>query len=134
MIVFDGECVLCSGFFRVIVKRDKGAKFSFATAQSSIGQELYETMGLPTDDFETNLVIMDGKIHQRLDAACAAVRNFGLIWRLLSLTRFLPPAIKDRLYFLIARNRYRLFGRYETCMVPTEDVKLRFLDGGFNAG
>ena len=69
VIVFDGECVLCSGFFQFMLKHDTAQRFSFATAQSQLGQQLYRALGLPTDDFETNLVIVDGLIYQRLDAS-----------------------------------------------------------------
>lgn len=133
IIVFDGECVLCSGFFQFVAKRDQAGKFSFATAQSQLGTDLYKALGLPTDDFETNLVVVDGQIYQRLDAACAAVRKFGPFWRVLALARYLPPVIKDPIYFLIARNRYKFFGRYQTCLIPTDDLKKRFLDGGLYA-
>ncbi len=127
LIVFDGECVLCSRFFQFVLKRDKAERFHFATAQSDLGQALYGALGLPLDDFETNLVIMDGQIYQHLDAVCAAVRDFGPIWRCLALVRFGPEWLKTRAYSLVARNRYRLFGRYETCMVPDCALKDRFL-------
>ena len=134
VIVFGGECVLCSGFFEFVLKRDGAAQFSFATAQSPLGQKLYHALGLPTEDFETNLVIVDGQIYQRLDAACAAVGNFNLIWRMLGTARFLPDLIKSPLYFLIARNRYRIFGRFQTCMMPSDEIKSRFLKGGYGVG
>ena len=129
LIVFDGECVLCSGFFRFMTERDKG-QFRFATAQSPVGQSLYDALGLPLDDFETNLVIVDATIYQRLDAFCMAMKTLGWPWRALGIARFLPRVLKDPIYHLIARNRYRIFGRYDTCMIPTPDVRARFVDGG----
>ncbi|WP_419738223.1 thiol-disulfide oxidoreductase DCC family protein [Ruegeria sp.] len=74
LIVFDGECVLRSGFFRFMLKRDKTRRFEFATAQSPLGQRMYMALNLPVVDYETNLVIVDGKVFQRLDAFAAAVR------------------------------------------------------------
>lgn len=130
LIVFDGECVLCSGFFRFILRHDRAGQFSFATAQSPLGQRLYSDLGLPADDFETNLVIVDGRPHQRLDAFAAAMRALPWPWPVLSLCRFLPRRLKDVMYFSIARNRYRLFGRFEACMIPSPEIRARFASGG----
>ncbi|WP_027243475.1 thiol-disulfide oxidoreductase DCC family protein [Leisingera daeponensis] len=133
LIVFDGECVLCSGFFRFMLRHDREGRFSFATAQSPLGQQLYRAHGLPTDEFETNLVIVDGRSHQRLDAFAAAMRALPWPWPVLSVCRFLPGWLKDPLYFSVARNRYRLFGRYDRCMIPSPEVRARFAAGGFGA-
>jgi predicted DCC family thiol-disulfide oxidoreductase YuxK len=130
-IVFDGECVLCSGFFRFMVARDKAQRFKFATAQSPLGQRLYSHLGLPTRDFETNLVVTDGVVHQRLDAFAAAMRKLPGFWWVLSICRFLPRIIKDPLYYVIARNRYAVFGRSPTCMIPDKTLQARFLPEGF---
>ena len=129
LIVFDGECVLCSGFFRFVTARDDG-RFMFATAQSDVGRGIYADLGLSQTDFETNIVMINGTTYQRLDAFCAAMRQLGWPWRVLSVGRFLPRFIKDPMYHLIARNRYRIFGRYDTCMIPTPDVRARFVEGG----
>jgi predicted DCC family thiol-disulfide oxidoreductase YuxK len=128
LIVFDGECVLCSGFFRTMVRLDRTERFSFATAQSPLGAALYEALGLPIRDFETNLVIVDGVIHQRLDAFAAAMAAVGWPWRVLSALRFIPRPIGDFLYHRIARNRYAVFGRYDTCMMPEPALKARFVE------
>ena len=130
LIVFDGECVLCSGFYRFMLKHDHKQRFAFATAQSPIGQQLYQALGLPMQDFETNLIIIDGTVFQRLDAFAAAMRALGGIWHLPALLRFLPNGLKDFTYHRIARNRYRLFGRYDTCMAPTQAQRARFIEGG----
>ena len=131
LIVFDGECVLCSGFYRFMLKHDRRQHFTFAIAQSPVGQQLYLALGLPTQDFETNLVITNGTIHQRLDAFTAAMRALGGIWHLPALLRFLPRWVKDFAYHRIARNRYRIFGRYDTCMLPTAAHRARFVNGGY---
>ncbi|WP_171174566.1 thiol-disulfide oxidoreductase DCC family protein [Ruegeria sp. HKCCD8929] len=131
LIVFDGECVLCSGFFRFMLHRDRARKFAFATAQSPLGQRLYRQLGLPIDEFETNLVIVRGRVHQRLDAFAAAMRALPGLWPLLSACRFLPKVVKDPLYHAIARNRYAIFGRYAQCMIPDAAVRARFAPEGF---
>ncbi len=131
LIVFDGECVLCSGFYRFMLKHDHAQHFAFATAQSPIGQQLYQALDLPTKNFETNLVITNGTIYQRLDAFAAAMRTLGGIWHLPALLRILPLWLKDFAYHRIARNRYRIFGRHDTCMLPTLAHRARFVKGGF---
>ncbi|MEL7099222.1 MAG: DCC1-like thiol-disulfide oxidoreductase family protein [Pseudomonadota bacterium] len=131
LIVFDGVCVLCSGFFHFMLKYDRGQRFFFATAQSEVGQGLYARLGLPTDEFETNLVIVDGVTYQKLDAFAAAMRAIGWPWRILAVAAYLPRALSDWLYNRIARNRYRLFGRTETCLVPRPELRARFVPGGF---
>ncbi|SFI86873.1 thiol-disulfide oxidoreductase DCC family protein [Jannaschia pohangensis] len=128
VIVFDGVCVLCSGFFRFVLRHDRAERFHFVTAQSDLGQAMYRDLDLPTDDFETNLVITDGRIHERLDAFAAAMRALGGIWSVAGLVRGLPAWAKDPVYHLIARNRYRIFGRTETCLLPAPGVRARFLD------
>lgn len=131
LIVFDGECVLCSGFFRFMLKRDKDQRFQFATAQSPLGQNLYSALGLPVNDFETNLVIVEGKVFQRMDAFAAAMRALPGAWPVLSVVRFLPRLIKDPLYHCIARNRYALFGRSKACLLPDDTLRARFALQGF---
>lgn len=129
LIVFDGECVLCSGFFRFIVRTDKTQRFHFAHAQSALGAQLYTALGMPTDDFETNLVIVDGMIHERLDAFAAAMTAVGWPYRALAIARFIPEPLKSVLYHRLARNRYAIFGRYDTCMIPDPALRTRFIDG-----
>lgn len=128
IIVFDGVCVLCSGFYRFVLRHDHAQRFRFVTAQSDLGQALYAALNLPTEDFETNLVITDGQIHERLDAFAAAMAALGWPHRLLAGLRWLPRVIKDPLYHLIARNRYRIFGRADTCLMPTPQTETRFIN------
>lgn len=128
LIIFDGECVLCSGFFRFMLRHDRAGRFAFATAQGQLGQDIYRALDLPTDAFETNLVVIDGVIYERLDAFAAAMRALGWPHRALGAVRYLPSALKDPAYHAIARNRYRLFGRYDHCILPTAETRARFLD------
>ena len=130
LIVFDGVCVLCSGFFKFMLRHDRQERFSFALAQADLGQACYAALGMPLDDFQSNLVIKDGWIHTDLDAFAAAMAGLSWPWKALSAMGWLPGVVKVPLYRVVARNRYRLFGRYETCMVPDAQVKARFLPGG----
>lgn len=127
VIVFDGVCVLCSAFFQFIVKHDRAGRFHFATAQGDTGQGLYRALGLPTEDFETNLVIVDGKVYTKAQGFGVAMSVLGWPWRILAPIRYLPRWLTNPAYHLVARNRYRLFGRTETCMMPSAELRSRFL-------
>lgn len=128
LIVFDGECVLCSGFFRFIVRADKAERFHFAHAQSDLGAEIYRALDLPVEDFETNIAIVDGVIYERLDAFAAAMRAVGWPWRALAAVRIIPEPLRSWLYHRLARNRYAVFGRYNVCMLPEPGLMRRFID------
>ncbi|MEM7522120.1 MAG: DCC1-like thiol-disulfide oxidoreductase family protein [Pseudomonadota bacterium] len=131
VIVFDGVCVLCAWFFRFMLRFDRKRRFVFATAQSEVGQGIYRALNLPLDDFETNIVIIDGLIYGHLDAFAAAMGTLGWPFRLLSVLRILPQSLAKSLYLSFARNRYQVFGRFDTCMIPSPEVQARFLAGGF---
>ena len=127
LIVFDGVCVLCSGFARFVIRRDDAARFRFATAQSPLGQALYRHYGLDPTDYETNIVIADGVAWGELDAAATVFARLAWPWRWLRAMRWIPEPLAGWLYRRVARNRYRLFGRRETCLVPPPDWRERFL-------
>ena len=128
LIVFDGECVLCSRFFRFILGVDKARRFHFAHAQSELGAEIYRALDLPVDEYETNIVIVEGRIYQRLDAFAAAMRAVDWPWKALAAVRLIPEPLRSWLYHRVARNRYAVFGRYDRCMLPDPRVTARFID------
>jgi predicted DCC family thiol-disulfide oxidoreductase YuxK len=128
LIVFDGICVLCSSFARMVVRLDRHRRFRFATAQSPLGQALYRKHGLRTDFYETNLVIIDGKTYQRLDSLIATADALGWPWRAARILRILPLPLRDRLYRLIAQNRYALFGRKDSCEIPSGELRDRIVE------
>jgi predicted DCC family thiol-disulfide oxidoreductase YuxK len=127
LIVFDGVCVLCSGFARFVVRFDAAGKFRVATAQSPLGEARYNQYGLRTDVYETNLVIVDGVAYQRLDSLIAVLALLGWPWRAARVLRMLPRPIRDRLYALIARNRYALFGKKANCDIPSAALRARII-------
>lgn len=127
LIVFDGVCVLCSGFVRFVLRHDRPDQFRFAAAQSTIGDALYRHYGLPTTPWDTNLLIAEGRLFTRSSAAIEITRRFGGLWSLIGLVRFVPRPWRDWLYDRIAGNRYRWFGRQELCLVPSPQQKDRFL-------
>jgi predicted DCC family thiol-disulfide oxidoreductase YuxK len=127
IIVFDGVCIFCSGFIKFVVRHDKRETFRFVIAQSALGQALYRHYGLDTREFETNLVIIDGRLHTKLDAFVQVLKRPRMPLPLFAVLQVLPRFVGDRLYDVIARNRYRLFGRTNDCMVPPPRLHARFL-------
>ncbi|MDO6725704.1 DCC1-like thiol-disulfide oxidoreductase family protein [Cognatishimia sp. 1_MG-2023] len=131
VIVFDGHCILCQHFFQFVLRRDRAEHYAFAVAQSDFGQQLYAELGLPGDRLETMLVVDGGTAYQKLDGVCAIMARLGGIWSVLGWMRVLPRPLKNLIYGIIAKNRFRLFGRRETCMVPSADLRDRFVPGGW---
>lgn len=118
LIVFDGECVLCSGSARFVLRRDRARRFLLTTAQDGAGQALYGALGLPRREFESMLVVEDGVVLSDSDAVLAVAAGLGWPWRLAGLARLVPAPLRDAAYRLVARNRYRWFGRRESCWRP----------------
>lgn len=127
LVVFDGVCVLCSGFAQFVVRRDRSRRFRLTAAQSPLGQALFRHYGLDPDEFETNLLIEDGRAYGKLDAFARIMAGLGGVMGVAAVTRAIPAAVGDPLYDAIARNRYRLFGRREVCMMPGEAWRDRVL-------
>ncbi|MER8632024.1 DCC1-like thiol-disulfide oxidoreductase family protein [Mesorhizobium opportunistum] len=127
LIVFDGVCVLCSGFVRMVVKLDRKSRFRFATAQSPFGEALFRKHGLRTDAYETNLVLVDGAAFTRLDSFVAVMAELGWPWRAAKALLLLPRPLRDWLYERVAKNRYALFGKKNSCDVPSAELRGRFL-------
>ncbi|HTV67644.1 MAG TPA: DCC1-like thiol-disulfide oxidoreductase family protein [Rhizobiaceae bacterium] len=127
LVVFDGVCVLCSGFAKLVLRLDRNDRFRFATAQSPFGEALFRRYGLPTDVYETNLVIIDGVPYQRLDSLVATMRALGWPWRAAKALDILPEGLRDWLYGRIAQNRYFLFGRKDRCEIPSGPLKDRLI-------
>ena len=128
VIVFDGVCVLCTGFARFVARRDRRLQFRFTAAQSRLGTALFRHYGLDPVNYETNLLIADGRAFGKMDAFAGIMRRLGGIWRVGGLADRVPVPFGEACYDRIARNRYRLFGRRETCVVPDQTWRARLLD------
>ncbi len=127
LIVFDGVCVLCSGFVRWVMRRDRAGVFRFTSAQGALGQALYRDLGLDTEQFETNLLVVDGVAYGKLRAVAEIVMRLGGGWRAAAVLRAVPAGVGDWAYDLVAMRRYRLFGRREACWLPTPDLADRVI-------
>jgi predicted DCC family thiol-disulfide oxidoreductase YuxK len=128
-ILFDGVCNLCNGFVQFVIARDPGARFRFAALQSAAAASLLRDAGM-TGPLPDSIVLVEGaRVHFRSDAALRILRRLRFPWPLAYGVVIVPRFIRDRVYDLIAARRYRWFGRRESCMLPTADLKRRFLDG-----
>ena len=128
LIVFDEVCILCSGFARFVARRDPDGRFRFTMAGSQLGQSLFRHYGFDPVNYETNLLVVDGRAYGKLAAFAGIMTRLGGGWRLAGVVRVLPARFADWLYDRIAQNRYRLFGKSETCMVPEADWRNRVID------
>ncbi|KUM24301.1 thiol-disulfide oxidoreductase [Mesorhizobium loti] len=127
LIVFDGVCVFCSGFVRLIVRLDTDKRFHFATAQSPLGEALFRKYDLATDNYDTNLAIIDGAAFTKLDSFVAVMAELGWPWRAARLLLALPRPLRDWLYDRVAKNRYALFGRNDSCEIPSAELRQRLI-------
>ena len=126
IILFDGVCNLCNGSVQFIIKRDQSSRFLFAPLQSAVGKRLLYENNLDPDQFESIVLLEQGMVYQRSDAALRVATHLrGMHW--VSVLRIIPRAIRDFVYNIIAKSRYRLFGRTDECMVPTPELRSRFL-------
>jgi predicted DCC family thiol-disulfide oxidoreductase YuxK len=128
IIVFDGICVLCSSWVNFVLRHDTQAKFRLLSAQSALGQALYRHYGMSQTEFETNILIENGRPWYRLDGSIRMAQGLGFPWSFVVIARLLPQSVKDGLYKLIASNRYKWFGRRDTCYLPDARFQDRFLD------
>lgn len=127
IILFDAECVLCSANARFVLERDRHATFRLASMQSEIGRSLYRRHGMDPDDPASLLVVEGDRMRRDSDAVLAIYEGLGFPWSLARMLRIVPAALRDPVYRLVARNRYRLFGRRDTCWVAPEGYRDRVL-------
>lgn len=127
IIVFDGVCILCNSFVQFILKKDKRKQFYFTTAQSDFVKEQLKTNPMKANAMDSVLYVKNGKVFTESTAALNIFSDLGGIWKLLSIFKLIPPFIRNAVYQFIAKRRYRVFGKLDTCMMPPSEWKSRFL-------
>ena len=127
IILFDGVCNLCSGSVQFVLKRDKKNLFRFASLQSKPGQALLNKFKLSANTFNSFVLVEGDKIYTRSTAALRVAKDLKG-WKWLHALRFIPKFIRDGVYNLIAKNRYKWFGKKEECWVPSPELRSRFLE------
>lgn len=129
VILFDGVCNLCNGAVDFILERDPAGHFAFASLQSGAGQEILAHYGLSTENFDSLVLVKDGKVYQKSRAALEIAARLKGAWPLLQVFKLVPAFLRNGVYDFIGRNRYRFFGKRETCRFPTPEIRSRFLEG-----
>ncbi len=129
IILFDGVCNLCNASIQFIIKHDKKDEYRFAALQSPIGQKMIQERHINTADMDSIILIEPGVAYYTKSTAVLKVgKNFGGLWSLLAVFEWIPEGIRNVVYDFIAKNRYSWYGKKDICMIPTPEIKAKFLD------
>ncbi len=128
ILLFDGVCNLCNRSVQFIIKRDKEKRFLFASLQGKAGQELLSKFYLPINDFNSFVLLENDRVFTKSTGVLKAFKKLSGGWRLCYVFIIVPKFIRDAIYTWIAKHRYKWFGKNEKCMVPTPELKGRFLE------
>ena len=127
IILFDGLCNLCNGSVNFILKRDKSKKYKFASLQSSIGIELTKKYNIDTNIDDSIVLIKNDKVFIKSSAVLEILKDMPIEWRIFRIGIILPKFVRDWMYDIIAKHRYKIFGKKDECPIPHQDVQDRFL-------
>jgi predicted DCC family thiol-disulfide oxidoreductase YuxK len=127
VFVFDAHCVLCLRWVDLILRYDRAGLYRLLCAQSALGRALYVHYGLNPEDYETNILLLDGVPFFKSEGSIRLVASLGVPWVLAGILRVLPRRLADILYDWVARNRFRLFGRRHACYLPRVEDQERFI-------
>lgn len=128
LIIFDGVCKLCTFSVRFILNHESAPTLRFTPLQSALGAQLLERYGFDPKDAKTFVFIHHDQVYTRSDAALQVARYLRWPWRGLLIFKWVPRTLRDKAYDYIAQNRYRWFGRNEVCMLPTLELRERFIE------
>ena len=128
LLFFDGVCNLCNGLVRFIIRHDKCKRFHFASLQGETGQRFLRTHGLAGSSLDSLVYWRKGRALMRSSAALNVARDLGGAWAVAYLFIIVPRLIRDAVYDLVAGKRYTWFGKRDSCMVPTPELRERFLE------
>ena len=128
VVLFDGECNLCSSVVQFIIKHDPKKTFRYASLQSTFGQQVLQELGLPHNDFNSFILLENRRAYQRSTGALRVTRKLNGLWPALYGFILVPPFIRNAVYNLIGRKRFDWFGKRNTCWTPTNELKSLFID------
>ena len=128
MILFDGVCNLCNGFVQFVITRDPAGRFQFGALQLAASRQVLELHDTPDPLPDTIVLVEGGRVFTRSTAALRIARHLVFPWPLASVFFAVPRPLRDWIYDLVARHRYRWFGKREHCMMPTPAMRSRFID------
>lgn len=132
IILFDGVCNLCSAFLTFVYRLDKKAAYKFAWIQSDEGTEILQWLGMPSKDYKTIVYIENHTAYFKSTAFLIIVKHLRQPWPVLRIGYIVPKFLRDWIYDLVAKYRYKVFGKKEACLLPTGDLKSRFLNKSIN--
>jgi predicted DCC family thiol-disulfide oxidoreductase YuxK len=127
VILYDGVCVFCSRWIRFIAARDRDARFRFTAIQSDYGTRLAQAFGIDPNDPDTNAVVHGGAAYFKSDAALTVLSSLPG-WGWIHVLFAVPKPLRDAVYNLVAKNRYRLFGKYDACFMPDAAMRARVIE------
>lgn len=127
IILFDGVCNLCNSSVNFIIDRDKKNIFKFAALQSETGQKFLNKFGMDQNDFDSVVLVDENKFYSKSSAALKIVKEFPFLWKALYIFIIIPPPLRNFFYDLVAKNRYRWFGKKDSCRMPSPELKNKFL-------
>ncbi|MEN8817506.1 MAG: thiol-disulfide oxidoreductase DCC family protein [Nonlabens sp.] len=127
IVLFDGVCNLCNGAILFIIKRDKKDRFRFAAIESEIGQKLLDKHGIDPNKIDSIVLVSGDTAFAKAEAALRISKHLSGLWPLLYSLIIVPKFLANVVYDFIARNRYKWFGKKESCMIPTPELKSKFL-------
>lgn len=130
IVLFDGVCNLCTGTIQFIIKRDRNDLFRFASLQSEIGKQLMQERSIDPES-NNSIIVIEPQIayYVKSSAAIEIAKELGGLWPAIQVFSYiLPESIRDSIYELIAKNRYKWFGKKDSCMIPTPALESKFLD------
>jgi predicted DCC family thiol-disulfide oxidoreductase YuxK len=128
IVLFDGVCNLCNGAIQFVIKRDKEDKFRFAALQSEIGRKLVAERGIDTSKVDSIILIDPGVAYYTKSEAALEIGTELKGYRTLSnILRLIPSSLSNIVYDFIAKNRYKWYGKKESCMIPTPELQAKFL-------
>jgi predicted DCC family thiol-disulfide oxidoreductase YuxK len=128
LILFDGVCNLCNTYVQFVIKKDSQNKFMFASLQSDMGQNVLKHFGLDTTEFKTLVLLQDKEIYTKSTGALRILKQLDGVWKFSYIFLLIPAPIRDFFYSFVAANRYRFFGKKEYCMMPSPELKAKFLN------
>lgn len=127
IILFDGVCNFCNASINFIIDHDPEKRFTFAPLQSKIGQDILRKFNKNTEDFDSVILLKNNTLYQKSDAALEITKYLSGFWKYLTIFKIFPTFFLNFFYDIIAKNRYRIFGKMDSCRIPTSELRERFL-------
>jgi len=127
IIIFDGVCNFCNGAVNFIIKKDVKEIFYFTPNQSSYGKELFKEYSISNSELDSVILVKNGHCYTKSDAALEIIKQFNGFYSYLYVFKILPKRLRDYFYDIFAKNRYRVFGKMDSCMIPSKKLRKRFI-------